>query len=72
MALDINVESFQSPEVEQAASKMGFVKSEFPKLARAAHFYAQTAGVSELDALPGAGRGPGRSHPAAGKRRCDG
>ena len=47
----LKLESFQSPEVEQAASKMGFVKSEFPKLARAAHFYAQTAGVSELDAL---------------------
>ncbi len=30
---------------------MGFVKSEFPKLARTAHFYAQATGLSELDAL---------------------
>ena len=33
------------------ALTMGFVKSEFPKLARTAHFYAQATGLSELDAL---------------------
>ena len=68
----LKLETFESPAVEQAARNMGYLRSEMPKLARAAHFYAQTAGVSELDALPGAGRGQDRSHPAAGKRRCDG
>ena len=31
--------------------KLGFVKGELPKLARAAHLYAQTAGVDEMTAM---------------------
>ena len=47
----VKLETFQSADTEQIALNMGFVKSEFPKLARAAHFYAQAAGLSELDAM---------------------
>ena len=47
----LKLESFQSPEVEQAACKMGFTKAELPRLARAAHFYAQATGLSEMDAM---------------------
>lgn len=42
---------FQSADAGRIALNMGFVKSEFPKLARTAHFYAQATGLSELDAL---------------------
>jgi len=52
----LRLESFQSPAVEQAARQMGYVKSELPKLARAAHFYAEAKGVSEADALSEVGR----------------
>ena len=41
----IGRETFKSPEVKAEALKLGFVKGELPKLARAAHLYAQTAGV---------------------------
>ena len=47
----VKLATFQSADTERIALNMGFVKSEFPKLARAAHFYAQAAGLSELDAL---------------------
>ena len=47
----VKLTTFQSADTERIALNMGFVKSEFPKLARAAHFYAQAAGLSELDAL---------------------
>ena len=52
----LRLESFQSPEVEKAAQDMGYMKSELPKLARAAHFYAQAKGVSEMDAMREVGR----------------
>ena len=42
---------FQSADAEQIALGMGYKKSELPKLARAAHFYAQAAGVDELAAM---------------------
>ena len=47
----IGLEAFKSPEVEAEALKLGFVKGELPKLARAAHLYAQTAGVDEMTAM---------------------
>ena len=52
----LRLESFQSPEVEKAAGDMGYMKSELPKLARAAHFYAEAKGVSEMDAMREVGR----------------
>ena len=45
------LETFESHEVEGAALGMGFTKAELPKLARAAHFYAQATGKSEMDAM---------------------
>lgn len=47
----VKLATFQSADTERIALTMGFVKSEFPKLARTAHFYAQATGLSELDAL---------------------
>ena len=47
----IGREAFKSPEVKAEALKLGFVKGELPKLARAAHLYAQTAGVDEMTAM---------------------
>ena len=52
----LRLETFQSPAVEKAARDMGYMKSELPKLARAAHFYAQAKGVSEADAMREVGR----------------
>ena len=46
----IALETF-SPEAKAAALGMGFYKHELPKLARAAHFYMQTTGLNETDAL---------------------
>ena len=46
----IRLETF-SPEVKAAALGMGYTKAELPRLARAAHFYAQAMGVSEMDAM---------------------
>ena len=42
---------FQSADAAEIAKGMGYKKSEMPKLARAAHFYAQAMGVDELAAL---------------------
>ncbi len=47
----VKLATFQSADTERIALTMGFVKSEFPKLARTAHFYAQATGLSELEAL---------------------
>ena len=47
----VKLGTFQSADAGGIALNMGFVKSEFPKLARTAHFYAQATGLSELDAL---------------------
>ena len=47
----VKLATFQSADTERIALTMGFVKSEFPKLARTAHFYAQVTGLSELEAL---------------------
>ena len=52
----LKLETFQSPEVEQVARNMGYMKSELPKLARTVHFYAQAKNVSEADALQEVGR----------------
>ena len=52
----IKLETFVSPEVKSAALGMGYMKSELPKLARAAHFYAEAKGVSEMDAMREVGR----------------
>ena len=52
----IKLETFDSPEVKTAALGLGYMKSELPKLARAAHFYAQAKGVSEMDAMREVGR----------------
>ena len=52
----LKLESFQSPAVEKTARDMGYMKAELPKLARAAHFYAQAKGVSEADAMQEVGR----------------
>ena len=52
----LKLESFQSPAVEKTARDMGYMKAELPKLARAAHFYAQAKGVSEADAMREVGR----------------
>ena len=52
----LKLETFESPAVEQTARNMGYLRSELPKLARAAHFYAQAQGVSEADALQEVGR----------------
>jgi hypothetical protein len=52
----LKLETFVSPDVEQAALGMGYMKSELPKLARAAHFYAEAKGVSEMDAMREVGR----------------
>ena len=47
----VKLGTFQSADAGGIALNMGFVKSEFPKLARTAHFYAQATGLSELEAL---------------------
>ena len=47
----IQLETFQSPEVKTEALNLGFKAGELPKLARAAHFYAQATGVGEMDAM---------------------
>ena len=47
----VKLATFQSRDTGRIALTMGFVKSEFPKLARTAHFYAQATGLSELEAL---------------------
>ena len=52
----LKLETFVSPEVKSAALDMGYMKSELPKLARAAHFYAEAKGVSEMDAMREVGR----------------
>lgn len=46
----IRLETF-SPEVERSALNLGFHRHELPRLARAAHFYAQATGLSELEAM---------------------
>ena len=55
-AAQIKLETFHSPEVRTAALGLGYMKSELPKLARAAHFYAQATGVSEMEAMQEVGR----------------
>ncbi len=40
-----------SPEVKTAALALGYFPKELPRLARAAHFYAQAMGGSEMDAM---------------------
>ena len=50
-AATLKLETFQSRETTNAALAMGFKKQELPKLARAAHFYAQATGKSEMDAM---------------------
>ena len=47
----IGRETFKSPAVEAEALKLGFVKGELPKLARAAHLYAQVNDVDEMTAM---------------------
>ena len=47
----LKLETFDSPEVKTAALNLGYTKGELPKLARAAHFYAQATGLSEMDAM---------------------
>ena len=47
----IQLETFRSPEVKTEALNLGFTKGELPKLARAAHFYAQATGVDEMAAM---------------------
>lgn len=47
----IQLETFRSVEVKAAALGLGYTKGELPKLARAAHFYAQATGLSEMDAM---------------------
>lgn len=47
----IRLETFRSPEVKTEALNLGFKAGELPKLARAAHFYAQATGASEMDAM---------------------
>ena len=46
----IALETF-SPEVKTAALALGYFPKELPRLACAAHFYAQAMGVSEMDAM---------------------
>ena len=55
-AAQIKLETFRSPEVRTAALGLGYMNSELPKLARAAHFYAQATGVSEMEAMQEVGR----------------
>ncbi len=50
-AADAKLAKFTSPEVKTAALQMGFAKAELPRLARAAHFYAQATGVDEMTAM---------------------
>lgn len=45
------LETFQSHEVEDEALRLGFAKGEMRKLARAAHFYAQSLNVDEMTAM---------------------
>ena len=47
----IALETFQSAEVKAAALELGFTKAELPKLALAAHLYAQTEGIDEMAAM---------------------
>lgn len=42
---------FWARNVKTEALRLGFTNAELPKLARATHFYAQTAGVDELTAM---------------------
>ena len=49
-AAKIRLETF-SPEVKAAALGMGYTKAELPKLARAAHFYAEVNNCAEFEAL---------------------
>lgn len=55
-AAQIKLETFRSPEVRTAALGLDYMNSELPKLARAAHFYAQATGVSEMEAMQEVGR----------------
>ena len=48
---NIRLETFVSAEVKTAALELGFTKGELPKLARAAHFYAQATDLNEMDAM---------------------
>ena len=50
-AENVRLGTFQSAEVKAEALKFGFAKGELPKLARAAHLYAQAAGVDEMTAM---------------------
>ena len=52
----IQLETFRSPEVRTAALGMGYMEPELRKLARAAHFYAEAKGVSEMEAMREVGR----------------
>ncbi len=40
-----------SPEVKAAARALGYFPKELPRLARAAHLYAQATGLNEMDAM---------------------
>ncbi|MCR5413397.1 MAG: hypothetical protein K6F50_01555 [Kiritimatiellae bacterium] len=50
-AADAKLGTFQSGEVRAAAAKMGYTQIELPRIARAAHFYAEAKGCSEMDAM---------------------
>ena len=52
----IQLETFRSPDVRAAALGMGYMEPELRKLARAAHFYAEAKGVSEMEAMREVGR----------------
>ena len=50
-AKKIALESFASADVKVEAQRRGFTDAELPKLARAAHFYAEAMGVDETAAM---------------------
>jgi len=50
-AADAKLGTFDNAEVRAAASEMGYTRGELPRLARAAHFYAETMGVDEMEAM---------------------
>ena len=50
-AKKIALESFVSADVKVEAQRRGFTDAELPKLARAAHFYAEATGVDETAAM---------------------
>ena len=50
-AKKIALESFASADVKVEALRRGFTDAELPKLARAAHFYAEATGVDETAAM---------------------